>query len=168
MPYQPELLEEIVKNQDRFAWETVAWEGRNRGPRWYLIMILIAAVGVIYAILVSNFLFAFLILLASIILIVAGNQEQKRILVQIGDAGVVVDGRLYEYKDLNTFSIIYHPPQTKLLYIEPRGVMHPRVRLLLEEQNPVEIRSHLKQYLQENLVLQEEYLSDILARLLKI
>ena len=75
---------------------------------------------------------------------------------------------MYEFKDLTNFSIIYHPPETKLLYIETSNVIKPRLRIPLDEQNPIEIRNHLKDFLDENTVLQEEHFSDILARLLKI
>jgi hypothetical protein len=40
--------------------------------------------------------------------------------------------------------------------------------LELMDQDPVELRSHLRQYLREDLDLQGEHLSDILGRLLKI
>ncbi|MFA5935449.1 MAG: hypothetical protein WC787_01150 [Patescibacteria group bacterium] len=168
MPYNQELLTDIVKAQDTFAWEAPDREARDRGPRWYLIMSAVALVFVVYAIATSNFLFAFLILLFAIILVLAGNQAPGKILVQIGKNGVVVDGKLYEYKDLASFAIVYHPPETKVLYIDSKKFYQPRLRLSLEAQNPIAIRTHLKEYLDEDLLLQEEHVSDILARLLKI
>jgi len=168
MPYSPELLEEMIKAQDVFVWEAPAQERRNHGPRWYIIMSLIALAGVIYAVLTGNMLFALLILLVAIILVLAGNQEPDTILIQIGENGMVVDGKLYEYKDLSNFSIVYQPPETKVLYVESNKFTSPRLRLFLDEQNPLEIREHLKKYLNENPALQEEHLSDIVARLLKI
>jgi len=168
MPYSKELLDEIIKAQDDFVWETPEWERRDRGPRWYLYMSIVAIAFVIYAVLTSNFLFAFIILLIAIILVLAGNEQPDRILIQLGKNGIVVDGKLYEFKNLSDFSIIYHPPETKLLYLETKNLIRPRLRVPLDDQNPVEIRNHLKHYLEEDLLLQEEHFSDILARLLKI
>jgi hypothetical protein len=168
MPYSQELLDEIIKAQDSFVWEIAAWEKHDRGPRWYMIMSIVAIAFVIYAVITGNFLFAFIILLSAIIIILAGHDEPHRALIQIGKNGVVVDGKYHEYKDLSNFSIVYHPPQTKLLYLETGSVIRPRIRLQLDEQNPLELRQHLKQYLDENLHLQEEHFSDIVARLLKI
>lgn len=168
MPYNQELLEEIIKAQDDFVWEAPSWDRRERGPRWYLFMSAIAVGFVIYSIVTGNFLFAFLTLLIAIILVLAGNQEPQNVLIQIGKNGIAVGGKLYEYKDLANFSIVYQPPETKILYLESNSYVTPRLRLSLDEQNPIEIRNHLKQYLDENLVLQEEHLSDIVARLLKI
>ncbi|MCI0479630.1 hypothetical protein L0Y59_03735, partial [Candidatus Uhrbacteria bacterium] len=122
----------------------------------------------VYAVVTANFMFAFLILLAAIILVLAGNEDPHSVLVQVGMNGVVLDGRLYEFKDLSNFSIVYHPPETKILYLETKNVVKPRLRIPLDGQNPVEIRDHLKKFMEENLLLQEEHFSDIVARLLKI
>lgn len=168
MPYSEELVDEIIKAQDTFAWEAPDREERRRGPRWYLIMSGIALLFVVYAVATGNFLFAFLILLVAIILVLAGNQPPQKILVQIGKNGVVVDGSFYDYRDLSNFAIVYQPPDTKVLYIEPSKVFKPRLRLFLEAQNPIQIREHLKGYLKEDLDLQDEHISDIVARLLKI
>ncbi|MEO5927041.1 MAG: hypothetical protein ABIO72_00010 [Patescibacteria group bacterium] len=168
MPYSPEVLEGLIKAQDAFVWEAPDKEVRDRGPRWYLIMSGVALAFVVYAIITGNFLFAFLILLVAIILVLAGNQAPENILIQIGKNGVVVDGKLYEFKDLYRFAIVYHPPETKVLYIESKKVYQPRLRLFLEDQNPLEIRTYLRTYLEEDLDLQEEHVSDIVARLLKI
>ncbi|MBU0540526.1 hypothetical protein KKF59_04655 [Patescibacteria group bacterium] len=168
MPYSEELLQDIIKAQDDFVWEVEAWEKNSRGSRWYLVMSIVVVAFVLYAVVTGNYLFAFIILLSAILIVLAGNEESHTALIQVGRNGIVVDGRLHEYKDLANFSIIYHPPQTKLLYLETGNLIRPRLRISLEEQNPLEIRSHLKQYLNENLLLQEEHISDILARLLKI
>ena len=89
-------------------------------------------------------------------------------LIQIGDNGLVINGKLYLYQDLDTFSIIYQPPVVKVLYIETRNILTPRLRIALDEQDPLGIRQHLKQYLREDLDLRGEYVSDIVGRLLKI
>ncbi|MBU1032537.1 MAG: hypothetical protein ABII13_03320 [Patescibacteria group bacterium] len=168
MPYSKELLNEFIKAQDKYVWEIPAWEERDRSSRWYIIMSIVAVGFVIYAVITGNFLFAFFILLAAAILVFAGHQKPHNVLVQLGQNGIVFDGRLYEYKDIENFSIIYHPPETKLLYLECGNFIRPRLRVSLEDQDPIEIRNHLKQHVDENLLLQEEHLSDILARLFKI
>jgi hypothetical protein len=123
MPYNQEVLDGLVKAQDAFVWEAPDREERQRGPRWYLIMSAIALAFVVYAVATGNFLFAFIVLLVAIILVLAGNQAPENVLIQIGKNGVVVDGKLYEFKDLNKFAIIYHPPETKVLYIESKKAL---------------------------------------------
>lgn len=168
LSYPPEVLEAVISSQDLFVWEAPAYPKYERTKTWYLVMSLIAVFLVAYAIWTANFLFAFIVLLSAIVLILAGNKDPERILVQIGDNGVVWHGHFYPFQDIDNFAIIYQPPYSKILYLEPKGIAKTRVRISLEDENPLEIRQHLKQYLPEDLDLRDEHFSDIMARLMRI
>lgn len=158
----------MIQGQDAFVWETPAWERHERGKNWYVLMTLGAVLLALYGVFTSNYLFSFIIILIAIILVLAGNEPPHAHLIQVGNNGVVVDGRLYFYDDLHNFSIIYHPPETKVLYLEHRRPIQPRLRISLGDEDPVAIRSHLRQFLTEDLDLQDEHFSDTLAKLLKL
>lgn len=166
--YPPELHETLVLNQDAFVWEAPSHTHYERGAGWYIAMVVVALFFVAYAIWTANFLFAFLILLIAIIFLLAGHEEPKKVLIQIGDHGIVRDGKLYSYQDLEEFAIAYQPPVSKVLYIESRSSLRPRLAIPLEDEDPAKIREHLKQYMKEDLDLQGEHLSDVIARLLRI
>ncbi len=166
--YDPSVQEQLVQSQDRFVWETNLYPTYERGTRWYFALTAGTILLVSYALITNNFLFAFLILLAAIILVLAGNEPAPVVLAQIGDLGIVWDGTLYLYRDLGAFSVIYQPPYISTLYIETKSIARPKLRISLEDQDPVEIREHLKAYLKENTDLQTEAGSDILGRLLRI
>ncbi len=168
LTYPKEVEDALILSQDKFTWEAPSRIRYERGPRWYVFMSLGALLLLSYAIWERNFLFAFLILLMAIILILAGNEEPRKVLVQVGDNGVVWDGKMYLFQDFDQFAIVYKPPYAKVLYLDHRNSIIPRMRIPLEEENPVELREHLKQYLREDLDLQGEHLSDIVARLLRI
>jgi hypothetical protein len=168
MAYSKEFMEQMAQAQDVFVWEAPSWERYERGPKWYVWMGLVVLALTVYAVFTANYLFAFIILLTAIILILAGNQEPHPVLVQIGHNGIVYDGRMYQFGELSDFAIIYHPPHTQILYIQPRNPAKPRLRIPLGEQDPVAIRGHLKTYVDEDLNLREEHFSDILARLLRL
>ncbi len=163
-----EYQQQLIASQDMFVWEAQSWEGVERGAQWYLWMGLVAFGFVAYAVYSANYLFAFIILLFAIIVALNGNEAPKPVLIQIGYNGVVYDGTLYAFSDLSDFAIIYQPPETKVLYIQPSNVLRPRLRISLAEQNPIEIRNHLKRYVDEDLDLRDEHLSDIIGRLLKL
>lgn len=166
--YAPEVLQAIIVSQKNYVWEAPTAEKYQRGARWYLFMALGAMFFVAYAVWTGNFIFAFLILLMGIILLLAGNEEPARALVQIGDLGVVWNGKYHAFGEFENFAIVYQPPSTKVLYLERKGLMTMRYRIHLEDQNPTEIRAYLKQYIVEDTALQDEHLSDILGRLLRI
>lgn len=166
--FPPEVEQTLIENQDKFVWEAPSFRKYHRGSGWYLALTLVAVFLIAYAVWTANFLFAFIIFLSAILLLLAGNQEPKNVLIQIGDNGIVWDGKLHLFQDLQNFSIIYEPPVSKILYIEPKSSVIPRLSINLEEQDPVELRTHLLRYLREDLDLQGEHLSDIVGRLLRI
>lgn len=166
--YPPEVLDALITTQDTFVWEAPEYPKYDRSKSWYLIMTLVAIFFVAYAIWTANFLFAFIVLLSAIILVLVGNKDPNRVLVQIGDHGIVWNGKFYPFQELENFSVVYQPPYSKILYVEHGGFIRPRLRISLEEQNPLDIRNHLLRYVPENLDLRDEHLSDILARLFRI
>lgn len=166
--YPSEVQDAIILSQDRFAWEAPTKERRERGTRWYVGLLIVCLLLIAYSVWTENFLFAFIILISGILLVMTGNENPETALVQVGDAGIVVNGKLYLYRDLDHFALIYQPPETKILYIEHQSSMVPRLRIPLEDQDPIILRDHLKQFVKEDLDLQQEHFSDIVARLLKI
>ena len=158
----------MAQAQDAFVWEAPAWDRYERGPYWYALMAVGAILLALYGIFTSNYLFSFIIILIAIILVLAGNEEPRTSLIQVGENGIVVDGRMYFFDTLQNFAIIYHPPETKVLYVEHKTPIRPRLRLSLSDEDPVAIRAHLKRHLAEDLDLQDEHVSDILARLLRL
>jgi hypothetical protein len=163
-----EVEDAIIKGQDRFVWEAPSYLKYERGPRWYFFMALAAVALMSYAVYTANFLFAFIILLMAILLLLVGNKDPEKVLIQVGDNGIVWNGRLMLFQDLDQFAVVYQPPHSKILYVEARSPVVPRLRIELEDQDPLELRNHLRQFMRENLDLQGEHMSDIVARLLKI
>lgn len=164
----PDFQERMAEAQDVFVWEAPAYERHERGSRWYLVMGGVALLLVIYAVWTANFLFAFLVLLAAIVLVLAGNEPSPDVLVQVGHNGIVWDGEYLPFEQVKQFAIIYQPPEVKVLYVQPRSYLQPRLRIHLGEQDPVILRNHLKQYATEDLALRDEHASDILARLFRL
>ena len=136
MAYAPEFEEQLVAAQDAFVWETPAFERFDRGRLWYIAMSGIALLLVAYAVWQANFLFAFIILLAAIILVIAGNEKPRRVLIQIGQNGIVWSGDFLSFDDIHNFAIIYEPPHIRVLYIEPKSIFQPRLRISLGIRTP--------------------------------
>ena len=119
---------------------------------------------VVYGMLSGNFLFSLVIILFSIILFMQSHQEPLQVQFQITELGVVVGGKFYTFSELNAFYIIYNPPEVKTLYFETKSILHPNLRIPLLDQNPVELKHTLREYLAEDTEKEEEPLSDRAAR----
>ncbi|MFA5129976.1 MAG: hypothetical protein WC477_03585 [Patescibacteria group bacterium] len=166
--FHPDFEEKLIDAQDAFVWEMPEHERHERGKRWYIILAITALLLTVYAIFTSNFLFAFIIILSVIILVIAGNESPRRLLIQIGNNGLVYDGSFVGFDDLKQFAIVYQPPHVKVLYLYPKQPFQPRFRLLLGDQDPSLLRDHLLRYLNEDLDLRDEHTSDMLAKLFKL
>ena len=149
-------------------WTIQEYDQHERGSLWYIIMITVGLALVAYGLLSDNFIFSLIIILSAIILFLQSHQEAPQVLFQITELGVVVGSRFYPYTELKDFYIIYNPPEVKTVYIEPKSTVRPTLRIPLLDQNPLDIRAHLQQFLPEDLEKEEEPASDAIARRWKI
>ncbi|MDP3795111.1 MAG: hypothetical protein Q8R13_04265, partial [bacterium] len=80
----------------------------------------------------------------------------------IDGLGVTIDARSHPYETLSSFWIFYDPPHVRELSLRSKQRFLPYIRIPLADQNPVEIRRLLIQYLPERRHRQS--LVDDLAR----
>ena len=154
----------VVTGEVLHTWEVSEYEKYHRPTAWYVIMLVVGTFLVGYGLFTNNFLFALIVVLFAIIVFLQSHQEPHRIPFTITDLGVIINNRFYAYSELADFYIIYNPPDVKMLFLEPESSLRPRLRVPLGDQDPLEIKFALRQFLTENLEKEEEPLSDRLAR----
>ena len=150
-----------------FSWEIAQYEKRDRTRLWYLGMGVLGIALIIYSIIVGNFLFALIILLVAFILFVREYSEANNVALQITEDGLLLGPDFYPYKDLSEFYIIYEPPEIKQLYIKTKRI-GPNLSIPLTDVNPIELREQLLKYLDEDLGIEHQELSDSIERLFKL
>ena len=96
------------------------------------------------------------------------NRSVREITIQIGEDGVLLGSKLYQYSSMEKYWIIYNPPQVKSLYIQFKNFLSPRLVISLEEQSPLRVRQILSNYIVEDLDQEEEPPLDTLTRALKL
>jgi hypothetical protein len=167
---QPNSTEEIRNTSaEEIYWEVPEHEEIERDRRWYILAGSIAGIFLIYAVLKSNFLFAFIIILAGIIYVLRHGQEIHKIKFSISGKGVGVGEKLYHYDEIKNFSIIYKPDiETKNLYFEFKRSTKQRLTIPLLNMNPLPIRKFLLQYLSEDLERVNPPISEGMAKMLKL
>ncbi len=149
-------------------WNFQEFTKYERSKKWYFWIFVLIAVCLIYSIVAVNFLFAVIIIMATITFILINKREPEQITISITEDGLEVEERYFPYEEIKNFYIIYQPPEVKTLFINFKSVTRPRLPVPLENQNPLEIRKILNEYLEEDLEKEDEPISEGLSRWFKI
>jgi hypothetical protein len=149
-------------------WNFPEFEKPNRSKAWYFWAIVITFLLLFYAIFTINFLFAVIIVIAAITLITKYRQEPKQITINLTEDGIELENRFHLWETIKDFYIIFKPPEIANLYINFKAITKPRLTIPLQNQNPVEIRKILTQYIDEDLEKEEEPFSEAVTKLFKL
>lgn len=160
------------KNTDRgeilAKWNFPEFERPQRSKTWYFVAILITLLLLIYAILTVNFLFAVIIVIATITLITKYQRKADQVTFIITEDGVELEERFHAWETIKDFYIIYKPPEVTSLFINFRAITKPRLTIPLQNQNPVEVKKILSEYIDEDLDKEEEPFSEAFSRFFKL
>jgi len=163
-----DILAAIEDQGERvFGWLVDEYERHERGPVWYAAAFLVGVGLILYALITQNFLFATIIVMFGVILGLSTLREPERILFQVTTRGVSVGHLFVPFKELKDFWIVYEPPYVKNLYIEHKNPLTPRIVVPFEDEDPVQVRKMLLEYLEED-GRAEEPLGDLLGRVFKL
>ena len=164
-----DLTREIINpGQIVYEWVVKEYERYDRSARWYLVAGIAAAALVVFALLTANYLFALVIVLFGIVMFMHDMQEPLEVYFALTDTGIILGKKYYRYSELQSFWLIYNPPEVKNLYFTLNGLVKHRLQVPLLDYDPRAIRDHLSLYLTEDLKQEEEPFSDRLSRLLKL
>ena len=150
------------------SWESWEYPPVERSRKWYVIASVLGIGLLLYALLSANFVFAVIILMFAVIQLLRDLRKPARLPIHITTAGVVFGNDFYPYENIRDFSIVYFPPDVKVLYVSFNGLMSPTLSLPLEDMNPNDVRQGLLPYAFENLNRDREYLTDLISRLYKL
>lgn len=161
--------EELVDaGESQVEWKIWEYPPHERSIVWFIVAGLVGSALLVYAIVSSNYLFAIIVLMMGIIMLIDGLRHPDRVDVHITDAGIVLGEKYYDFSMIKDFSIIYEPPEVKILYIDFNNVWQPLLVIPLEDVDPNVVRNSLLPYVFENLQREEETLTDTMRRLYKL
>jgi len=168
------------------TWEFPEHEKPERSKKWYIFFFLTIILLIIVSLFnftitlfniggqpftlsfIQNIPFVIILILFIIVYFHIENQNIKNIQVSITEDGILINDKLLEYKNIDHFYIIYHPPIIKKLYIQPRNMLQHRITIPLEDINPVELREVLLMYIEEDLEKEEEPTTESLTKILRL
>lgn len=149
---QPELiapLQEQIPEKPQMSWEAPSFYYSPQ--KRYLSLLTAALMAGAVALLVFKYdnLTSIFLILSSLVLLLYSKQRPIISKITIDQSGVSVDDITYYYKDLKSFWIEYNPGGQKELSLESAKWYMPYIKVLLNEQNPVEVRSLIVNFLPE-------------------
>ena len=160
--------EEKVNDKSQLVdiqWQAPEFEKHEKGPAWFIVLGISALIVFTIVLLMKNFIFAILIILAVFTVFVYALKEPRLITFKISGKGITIDDKIYSYEELKSFWIFYELPQIKELSIRSKKWLMPFIKIPIDEQNPTIIRSALVKFIPEQK--QDQSLIDIVARNLR-
>lgn len=152
--------------KELLGWDIVEGHTHERGVIWYVLACGIGIAMLIYAIVVRNFLFGFILVMVGIIMATHSMRPAAQYRCVCSENGMTIGTRFYPWKDIEKFWLLIRS-DVKMLYLEFGG-LRPRLPVPLQESDPEQLRQILTQYIEEDTTNSEEPMSDWIVRVLKI
>ncbi len=150
------------------GWEVDEFQQHQRAKGWYVLAAIVAVALIVYSIATANFLFAVIILMVGVITLLSTFTDPEKVDVVITTSGVIVGDMYYDYQSIKDFSLVYEPPDVKVLYLDFYSGWHPLISIPLEDIDPNIVRENLLPFCVENFDRSEEGLTDTIRRLYKL
>lgn len=165
----------------KLAWPVPEYRRPERGRRWYILASIVLFLCLFFSFFSfsggkliflganSNFLFALILIISSIIIIINDGRQALMVNIYLEGEGIRVGSNFYDYDRLKNFSVIYKPKQSvKNLYFEFKSSIRPRLSIPLRHMDPILVRNFLLRYLDEDLERTDIPLSEQLTKLFKL
>lgn len=164
-----EQEEQIDYGDEIIGWEIPEYDKHDRSKSWYIIATIAVIALLAYSFLTANFLFAVIIIVASLVIVIHDGREPDMVYFSITDEGVIIGRKFYDFDDIKDFAIVYKPKQgIKNLYFEFKSAVKHRLSIPLQDLNPLPIRDNLLRFLKEDLDRTDQSTSEGIAKMLKI
>ena len=159
---EPVATHDKTEENPRISWEAPSFHYNPQ--KGYLSLLIVALLTGAVALLIfkGDTLTSIFLILSSLVLFLYGNQKPIISKIKIDQSGILVDDRMYYYKDLKSFWIDYNPGGLRELSMESTKWYMPYIKVLLNEQNPIEVRSLVINFLPEQE--HENSLADYIGR----
>ncbi|HHD92399.1 MAG TPA: hypothetical protein ENL06_02115 [Candidatus Portnoybacteria bacterium] len=147
-----------------FTWQTKEYAYYPKGYIWNLVFSIISLSTIILIIFwLKNYFLAILITISLIIFYIMAHKKPNQITIHISSKGIKVGRSFFPYKNIQSFWIIYQPQEEKELFLKLKALLTPDIKILIDDQSPVQLRHFLLEYIPE-----KEYTESFLDLILKI
>jgi hypothetical protein len=130
-------------------WRAYEHEFIERGADWYWALGIVAMCIAIVAILVSNVLFALLVILAAAVIGMLANVPPEITEFEVSDRGIRVGRELHRYDEILAFWVEDEHDDSPLLLVDTTKFMSPNLIIPIEGVDPKDVRDFLREHSSE-------------------
>ncbi len=146
------------------TWRTKEYNYYPKGYIWKTIFFLISLIIiVIFVFWLKNYSLTILTIASLITFYILAHKKPKEITILINNKGIKVGRSFFPYKNIKSFWIFYQEKGDKELSLRIKALLTPDLKILIGNQNPIQLRRTLLQYIPE-----EEHTESLLDIILKI
>lgn len=156
---------EQESNETILSWTAPEFVYYEKSEAWFAVFGILAAALLVVSLLMKNYFFALLVPIASFLIYVYAKKHPRKITVKLTEERIHI-GEYFSlaHKEITSFWI-FEEMETKILSLETKKALYPKISVLLADEDPREIREAVSRFVKEKK--HEENLIDILARKLK-
>jgi hypothetical protein len=161
-PYTDDTLQPLLQTDDDYVHglPLLSWNGPSDLPeeenrRWFLLIIVLSVVLVLLAILMKKYFLTVIILLVSWLTYMLSRIPAQEIEHTITSTGIFTNNKFYAWNELSSFYIIKDHGHY-VLGLDTNRRFFSSVPILLGNQNPVEVKEVLLQYLPNNELKEQD------------
>lgn len=154
---------------DKFEiiWEAPEYDHHEKGIGWYWTSIIVAVLFLAIAVWQKNYLFAFFIILAEILIILWANKPPISREFTINEKGVGIKGhKFYHYSGIQSFHALEREAgDHDELVFHLHGKVHPTLVIKVPKHHSPHVQKALSNHLPH--IHKEESFADVLSRFLR-
>ena len=156
----------MQEQKKEISWEAPEFKELVKGPYWYMFYAGITVLLIGYGAYTNSLITIIAFSVMSLVGLTFAFRKPEKITFTLTSTGIVVADKNFPYKIIKKFWIVYYPPEIKTLNLETSAYLNSHIKIELGDQNPIEVKKFLKNYLPEDLD-KEESLPEVIARKLK-
>jgi|SRR3989344_2442267 len=155
-----------MEKKREITWTAPEFIHYPKSGKWYVLLGIAGAALVAFFLFKRDFLTSMMFVLLFLMAFFFSRAKPRQIHITLGPRGVKLNESLMTYQQIKTFWLVYEPPDIKTLNFETSAYLNRFLSLQMQDQDPVEIRDFLLDYLLEDLDRQER-ISDKISRTLR-
>ena len=135
-----------------FAWESTEFEFKKKSKQWYIMVGVTGLVLIIASILLQNYLFSFLILLGTLMMLVMSSQKPMNFPIEVSGHGIKVANKMYPYSQIEAFWINRNKNGIMNLIIMTDERITPLMSFIIPDDiefDILDLRDYLAEFIEE-------------------